>query len=154
MAGSGSGSGSGSDLYAQRVAAGVCRKCGVPRDRAPLTRGRKICERCLAKGKARCDARAEAGVCIRCQSPDVAEGTFHCRPCLDGLRDRALAWQARRRAEEGACRYCPGRADPGRKSCEKCRAKRRVWARENYHARRLAREDERNCDCNSGANLR
>ena len=133
-------------LHAERVASGLCTRCG----KAPPESGLKLCGRCAEKrraaDKARRDrARArgaayagrdpvkcrradraadrrrrrawrEAGLCTRCGRNPPVEGRSVCEPCGEAMRAAERARYATRRAA-GACVRCAEPAIGGSSRC-------------------------------------
>lgn len=118
---------------------GLCPRCG---GKHPVRPGMKRCMECSIKEgervKARHDARAKAGLCVRCGAPVEDEGRLTCRAC----REHQMRYNARnaaavkrlheKRRAEGKCIECGQHwAEPGKTLCEKCleagRARHRVY---------------------------
>ena len=115
--------------HAERVASGLCTRCG----KAPPERGLKMCSDCNEKRRAadrarRTRARAE-GMPYGGRDPDLCR-----RADRAGDRRRRRAWR-----DAGLCSSC-GRNPPedGRTVCEPCREARRSIDRRRYAARRAA----------------
>ena len=136
---------------AERLARGLCPKCG----KAPLAPDRTLCRHCVekrraaeraryAKGKAagklyggrdpkerrrnargrtrrRYDARREAGLCTRCGLRPPVEGGAACEPCRDARRAGERRQWAARRAG-GLCGRCGETAFDGASRCGRCAA--------------------------------
>ena len=152
-------------LYAERVAAGVCTKCG----RAETVPDRTTCEPCAVKHRARdrdryerakaqgipyggrnpearrragrkrsrrrSEARKAAGVCIRCGNAPPEEGRSMCEPCREDRRQAKRTLHHERRAA-GLCVKCATPAPDGKAYCDPC-AKARS-GRRNHEATREA----------------
>ncbi len=154
-------------LYAERIAAGTCTKCGT----APARQGRTTCESCAEKhrahdrkrlarakaeglpycgrdpekrreagrkhGRRRTKARRAAGLCIRCGHAPPAEGRSMCEPCRE---DRRAAKKARhrQRREAGLCVKCATPAPGGKAYCESCAAERNARRRRDKEAKRAS----------------
>ena len=132
--------------HAERLASGLCTRCG----KTPPQHGLKVCERCgkkrLAADKARrARARArgasyagrdpvkcrraeraadrrrrrtrrEAGLCTRCGHNPPVDGRSVCEPCGEAVRAAERARYAARRAA-GACVRCAEPAIDGSSRC-------------------------------------
>ena len=152
-------------LHAERVAAGICTKCG----RAPARPGRTTCEPCAERHRARdrarharakaegipyggrdpearrragrkrsrrrSEVRKAAGLCIRCGNVPPEEGRAMCEPCRDDRRVAKRARHAERRAA-GLCVNCAAPAPGGRAYCDLCARIRS--RRRNLEAKREA----------------
>ncbi len=71
--------------YSRRKAAGVCTKCGGPRDLHTA-----LCSACAEIGARRRSRRIASGTCIRCQQP-AAQGRRMCEPHLALFRKNECA---------------------------------------------------------------
>ena len=114
---------------AERLAAGLCTKCGV----IPPETGRRLCGACADKRRAaergRYALAKAAGTMYGGRDPNAKR-----RSARKGSRKRR-----RDRAAAGLCVRCGTRPAPGHGSvCEPCREARRVSERERYAARRAA----------------
>jgi hypothetical protein len=104
--------------------------------------GMKRCMECSIKEgervRAQHDARAKAGLCVRCGAPVEDEGRLTCRACREHQKRynaqnaAAVKRLHERRKAEGKCTGCGERwAEPGKTLCEKClefgRARHRVY---------------------------
>ena len=115
---------------AERIAAGLCPKCGRRRPEP----GRPNCVSCAAKARAAGRARYRAG---------KAAGALYGGAGVEMKRRSARIASAKRRkarVEAGLCRRC-GRRPPveGGTTCQSCRETRQAAERELYEARRAAR---------------
>ena len=154
-------------LYAERVATGICAKCG----QAPARPDRTTCESCAEKhrardrerlarakaeglryggrdpekkrkagrkhGRRRTMARRAAGQCIRCGKAPPAEGRSMCEPCREGRRMAKKARHRQRRAA-GLCVKCAVPAPGGKAYCESCAAERNKRRRRDKEAKRAS----------------
>ncbi|MDE0616099.1 MAG: hypothetical protein OXH87_00760 [Rhodospirillaceae bacterium] len=136
-------------VYAERVAARLCTKCG----RTEAVPERTTCEPCAEKSRARdrarhararaeglpyggrdpeakrksgrassrrrAEARQAAGLCIRCGHNPPEEGRSMCEPCRDSRREAARARHRQRRAA-GLCVKCSAPAPDGKTYCRPC----------------------------------
>ncbi len=152
-------------LYAERVAAGICTKCG----RASARPERTTCEPCAERHRARdrarhararaegipyggrdpearrragrkrsrrrSEARRAAGLCIRCGNVPPEQGRAMCEPCRDDRRAAKRARHAERRAA-GLCVQCAAPAPGGEAYCDPCAETRS--RRRNLEAKREA----------------
>ena len=134
---------------AERVAAGLCTKCG----KAPSAPERRQCEGCIGKRRAaernryavaraagklygganvetlrhnarvrairRHKARLEASLCARCGKGPPAEAGTVCEPCKELRRDAERAQWAARRAA-GCCGKCGAPVADGKARCTPC----------------------------------
>ena len=134
---------------AERVARGVCTKCGAN----PAASGRRLCTPCLEKrraadreryqaGKAtgalyggadvemkrksgrireakRCKARIAAGLCTACGRRPPVSGAAVCEPCRETRRAADRALYASRRAA-GLCTACGQPSTDGAARCGPC----------------------------------
>lgn len=92
-------------FYAQRRAAGLCRKCGQPAE------GKALCPECHGKRQAelarRREQRAAAGVCLRCTLPLEDKSKRHCADCRRKFTRRNMEiYNANLQA--GRCAKCGG----------------------------------------------
>ena len=113
--------------HADRIARGICTRCG----KAPPEAGLKLCRRCGEKRRAAEKARRDRA---------RAEGRIYAGRDPERCRRAARAADKRRRKEwrdAGLCTACGSRrpAD-GRSICEPCREEQRAIERERYAARR------------------
>ena len=114
---------------ATRRAAGLCHKCGGPRDGV-----KKTCEACLeALRQANAEMKTR-GVCF-CGKVTAA-GRRRCVECLAANRETARSRRARN-ASVGLC-CCGGAARAGRKTCQVC-ADRHLAAVARHQADGLCR---------------
>ena len=154
-------------LYASRVAAGTCTKCG----KAPAREGRTTCEPCAERhlardrerlararaeglpyggrdpekkrkagrkhGRRRTEARRAAGLCIRCGNAQPAEGRSMCEPCRENRRAAKRVRHHERRAA-GLCVRCAAPAPGGKAHCDPCAAERNARRRRDKEAKRAA----------------
>jgi len=78
--------------------------------------------------------RAAAGVCVRCESPEVTHGR-RCRTCRDYFNKYARA-RAKQTTAVGCCIGCGADAADGQSRCAKCRAKNiekcRAWRKKRH----------------------
>ena len=135
---------------------GLCRECGkAAAERAPDGRAKVYCAAC---GRRANEARAKRtamlrsnGLCTSCNGRRVAElDRVKCARCAARDVARRKAGAAKRAgtrevtAADGTVTLravctvysCARLADPGRKTCGKCRARESAARRERYHARR------------------
>ena len=115
--------------HADRIARGICTRCGT----VPPEPGLKLCRRCGEKRRAAEKAR---------RARARAEGRIYAGRDPERCRRAARAADKRRRKEwrdAGLCTACGHRrpAD-GRSTCEPCRREQRAIERERYVARRSA----------------
>ena len=114
---------------AERIALGLCTKCG----REPAAPARRLCARCAANRRAEDRARyAEA----------KARGELYGGkdPCAKRKAARAASVKRRQaRLDAGTCTRC-GRRPPvdGGTVCDRCREARRIADRKHYDQRRAA----------------
>ena len=156
----------------ERRAAGMCPKCGSAppasdrsrcepclekkriSDRARYARAKaegrlggpnaeRLRQAARASGRRRYEARAAAGLCVKCGMGQPQEGRSRCGPCLE-RRNAAERRQWASRCAAGRCGACGEQAPDGRVRCERCsamqvnRPSRKAYARKVY-ARRRAR---------------
>ena len=136
-------------LYTERVAAGVCTKCG----HAEAVPDRTTCEPCAEKHRARdrdryerakeqgipyggrdpearrragrkrsrrrSEARKAAGLCIRCGHTPPEDGRSMCEPCREDRRAAKRTLHHDRRAA-GLCVKCAAPVPDGKAYCDPC----------------------------------
>ncbi len=153
--------------HAERLAAGLCVKCG----RVPAVPERTHCEPCAEKRRARdrarharakaegrpCggrdpearrrvdrersrrrrEARLAAGICIRCGTRPPGQGRSMCEPCREDRRQAKRARRAERRAA-GLCVKCAAPAPGGATYCSSCAGDRTARRQRNPEAAREA----------------
>ena len=168
-------------VYAGRVAAGLCARCG----RAEAVPDRTTCEPCAEKHRARdkaryerakaqgipyggrdpearrragrkrsrrrAEARAAAGLCIRCGHAPPEEGRSMCEPCREDRR-QAKRDRHRERRAAGLCVHCAAPAPDGKAYCDPCakhRSRRRNLEAKRETDRRRYAERRARGDCTS-----
>ena len=115
---------------ADRIARGVCTKCGTN----PAEPERRLCSSCVEKRRASDRARYQTG---------KAAGALYGGANVEAKRRSARIVSAKRgkaRVEAGLCRHC-GRRPPfeGGATCKPCRETRQAAERALYASRRAAR---------------
>lgn len=120
--------------YKDRIAAGLCGKCGNERDDAG-----SLCKTCRKQAKQRAaEKRARnsaTGTCLNCGKP--SKGGTRCKRCkkiTKASRDRAVV----RRKESGQCVACGKPAKEGRTLCQKHIDDRSKVSSERYARNREA----------------
>ena len=120
----------------RRKAQGLCTECAAP------THGRRICDACDAKKRAatppdyyrkRYWKQVAAGLCTTCGKKAAAPNLRCCASC----HQRKLDWEReerQRRIANGLCGEC-GTPSPQQRTCDKCRARARRYARERLLVR-------------------
>ena len=136
-------------ITAERIASGMCPRCGKARptpdrtlcrhcgekrckaERARCARakaagnlyGGRDAERCRAfardRGRRRDQARQDARTCTRCGTHPPVEGGTVCEPCRVARRDREREQYATRRAA-GLCGRCGTPASSDAARCDRC----------------------------------
>jgi len=67
-------------IHDERIAAGLCTKCGCP-----AAINLKQCRQCLDERQAKRHANAASGLCYECACRPVVPGLKRCRQCLDAV---------------------------------------------------------------------
>lgn len=122
--------------YKQRIAAGLCGKCGY----AKPPESKAFCDACREKERLRAQKRRAAskanGNCISCGSRPKAEGKSRCPVCLAG--SAASARRAlRQRKVDGLCQSCGVREPiPDKTICRECSDRMTKVSAARYHERR------------------
>lgn len=123
--------------YKERIAQGLCGKCGEPRS----NESKSLCDTCREKERNRAAKRREAskakGLCSSCGTRPRVEGKSRCETCLTGSAASARRI-ARRRKSEGLCQSCGNPSIPGKTICQECSDRMTKVSSERYHARRAA----------------
>ena len=116
-------------ITAERLARGMCPRCGKARP-AP---GRTVCRHCGEKRR-----KAERARCARAKAAGILYGGRDPERCRAFARDRSRR-RDRARQDARTCTRC-GTHPPveGGTVCEPCRVARRDREREQYAARRIA----------------
>lgn len=124
------------NYYQERIAAGLCGKCGGEKD----TDG-ALCQGCREQAaeraaKRRATNKAE-GKCPSCGKRKVAKGKSKCRKCLDyqaeKQKDRASEWK-----QQGLCQSCGATPKEGRTLCQSCIDERSQTSSRHYRERKAA----------------
>ena len=119
---------------------GLCYACG----KGKLAEGRKLCEACIKKNKARqrkedwtkANARLkEAGVCRWCRVPlDNPLNTAYCDSCKVKVANNLKRWRDRKRSERLCTRCGKNTIEGSKRTCQICLdeiSKRRRQKRRN-----------------------
>lgn len=123
--------------YKQRVADGLCGKCGKVRENPNAS----MCDEHAAIERERARKRREKskkdGKCPSCGVRQVAEGRKRCDVCL-AASAASQRRTVRRRDKENLCQSCGEPARPGKKTCQTCVDKASKISSRRYRERREA----------------
>jgi len=105
--------------YKERLAAGLCGKCGEPNDN-----GGSLCDICKEKERVRAKAKRErhaaAGSCVNCGRPVSKRSKTKCDHCL-AVGAESAKKAAQKRKAVGLCQACGQRAAmDGKTVCKPC----------------------------------
>lgn len=121
--------------YKDRIAAGLCGKCGQPRQPGE----KSLCAGCSEKERQRATVKREksnaTGMCSACGSRPKVDGKSRCEQCLhSGAASQRR--KAEQRKREGLCPSCGEPAMPGKTVCQGCSEKMTKVSAARYHERR------------------